>query len=576
MMNYKQFSLSGIISSEEDYNRQFLNEKTDEELKPGFDAYDDEIGNIDLVRNDTILESVENPSLNGFHDTYPHNNWYWEREFREKAMQWLNDGEPKLFRSMTEGNMIVMLTDISLTPVNNTDRRLYNFTATMYEIGDGNDYDQLVYHKIIIRRDDEAVVKSSGEEAATIDDDYITISKIGQYINTYFTYDDGNFNVVGLNNGNQGLQLNDDTGSYNLATASITDYVKAELRGINKTYRFVEDSIRLQDVRIQFTSKPYWIKMSGNELVRIEDDGNVDPSTPGLMLGYSFYVKIDENQSSGEGNQLIFVGPKGFYEIPSEMTVKELIMHPSDDFSIDYKIEYLTEYDTNGLVQKTETLRKIVGQYSGVFEPYIWLGNEIREKYHYSEYVGDDSLMSLKSEELMETWTGLSFDVTPYADIYIKQNENSNWEERVVGQTGVYNLMTDYPIYDIYFAGRRMTLAKEDNRPYLDEWNYALDQTVTNKRPSDEEDIEDYWYEIVEAAPGSPFIQETDNVVRVSINDGTQQGVYSWWQELDYSKEQELYGYIYLKNIKNPQYNTIYKVVDADGANPIYVIYYLF
>ena len=74
MMNYKQFSLSGMISSEEDYNSQFLNEKTDEELKPGFNAYDDEIGSIDLVRNDTILESVENPSLEGFHDTYPHNN----------------------------------------------------------------------------------------------------------------------------------------------------------------------------------------------------------------------------------------------------------------------------------------------------------------------------------------------------------------------------------------------------------------------------------------------------------------------------------------------------------------------
>jgi hypothetical protein len=38
---------------------------------------------------------------------------------------------------MPEGNIAVILTDINLTPNEQLGRRLYNFNATMYEIGDG-------------------------------------------------------------------------------------------------------------------------------------------------------------------------------------------------------------------------------------------------------------------------------------------------------------------------------------------------------------------------------------------------------------------------------------------------------
>ncbi|DAY91910.1 MAG TPA: hypothetical protein [Caudoviricetes sp.] len=31
-------------------------------------------------------------------------------------MEWLSDGKPKLFRSETEGNMIVMITAVTFTP----------------------------------------------------------------------------------------------------------------------------------------------------------------------------------------------------------------------------------------------------------------------------------------------------------------------------------------------------------------------------------------------------------------------------------------------------------------------------
>ncbi|WIC39587.1 hypothetical protein [Phage Phass-1] len=41
---------------------------------------------------------------------------YLERKFRDFVMEWLSNGKPKLFRSETEGNMIVMISGASLTP----------------------------------------------------------------------------------------------------------------------------------------------------------------------------------------------------------------------------------------------------------------------------------------------------------------------------------------------------------------------------------------------------------------------------------------------------------------------------
>ena len=72
-----------------------------------------------------------------------HDDWLYEREYRDAVEEWLNNGKPKLFRSMTEGNMIVMLDGVSMTPDTVLGRRLYDFSATMYEIGDGKDIESI-------------------------------------------------------------------------------------------------------------------------------------------------------------------------------------------------------------------------------------------------------------------------------------------------------------------------------------------------------------------------------------------------------------------------------------------------
>lgn len=57
-----------------------------------------------------------------------------EREFRELVYQFLYNNKVKLFRSNPEGNILVKLTNISFTPMEQLGRQLYSFTAEATEI----------------------------------------------------------------------------------------------------------------------------------------------------------------------------------------------------------------------------------------------------------------------------------------------------------------------------------------------------------------------------------------------------------------------------------------------------------
>lgn len=73
---------------------------------------------------------------------------YVERKYREKVMEWLSNGEPKLFRSETEGNMIVMLSGVSFAPYDKSGRMVYTMSATVTEIAEYNGDNLLEYNLI--------------------------------------------------------------------------------------------------------------------------------------------------------------------------------------------------------------------------------------------------------------------------------------------------------------------------------------------------------------------------------------------------------------------------------------------
>ncbi|MCI7527386.1 MAG: hypothetical protein MSA65_03690 [Mollicutes bacterium] len=111
-INYKQFSLSGTISHDGDFEEQFYQ-----------------------YNNNDNLSSTDNDIVR-------------EKNFRDKVINFLYDNNIKLFKSATEGNILVKLTDISFSPKKELGRRIYSFSATATEI-DNFSYSNCIKYNLV-------------------------------------------------------------------------------------------------------------------------------------------------------------------------------------------------------------------------------------------------------------------------------------------------------------------------------------------------------------------------------------------------------------------------------------------
>ena len=114
-VEYKEFQISGLISTLIDENNEFK---------------------FDLYLNNK-KERDKTPSTKFIEDTttwLTGDNYYRERQFKLAVLDWLNDGKPKLFRSPAEGNYIVRLMNVTLSPNDILGRMLHTFTCSATEI----------------------------------------------------------------------------------------------------------------------------------------------------------------------------------------------------------------------------------------------------------------------------------------------------------------------------------------------------------------------------------------------------------------------------------------------------------
>ena len=112
-VDYRQFPLGGLISSAMDETGLFTNkEEIYGNLQESYDEYND---------------------LNNIHI---YNDFIYERFFRNKVDEFLNRDGAVLFRSPTEGNILIRLMDINYSPNQTLGRRIWAFTSTAYEIDD--------------------------------------------------------------------------------------------------------------------------------------------------------------------------------------------------------------------------------------------------------------------------------------------------------------------------------------------------------------------------------------------------------------------------------------------------------
>ena len=135
---YKDFPISGLISLNMDQNFEFFDEKkANAILNPEneFVSRQRRSAFSNDARTCQVGTSLTLDTLTA------------EREFRVEVLDWLNNGQVKLFRSPTEGNYVVRLMNISLSPNDTLGRMIYSFNANAYEV-DKSDTNSLIKKQI--------------------------------------------------------------------------------------------------------------------------------------------------------------------------------------------------------------------------------------------------------------------------------------------------------------------------------------------------------------------------------------------------------------------------------------------
>ena len=136
---YKEFPISGLISFQEDNAFFYVNEGT--ETKPrGLFIEPEDYEQMQLSRFESkgrITTSSNAKDALAYSKTdLTSENIMTERYFKLSVLDWLTDGKPKLFKSPTEGNYIVRLMNVSLTPKTELGRMIHEFNCTAYEVAD--------------------------------------------------------------------------------------------------------------------------------------------------------------------------------------------------------------------------------------------------------------------------------------------------------------------------------------------------------------------------------------------------------------------------------------------------------
>lgn len=372
----------------------------------------------DSLDNYTEFNKDKNVRIDDFND------WTYEREFREKVMDFLYANKVRLFRSATEGNILVKIMDINLTPNSTLGRRIYSFTATAYEV-------------------DAATIKNY---------DKYGISPLGTY-DTLLQF------------------ASDYVGQYNEVIPANTEALSL----IQKKYeKYAKENYKiaiqnLDFLRLEFESDPYLIKEGEDGPYVVDDLGSVKENPDSAILGYLAYVN----------NKPIIINPEGIYELKGENVEITSLSFPVDtQVNLEYHVNLQQTEDTSKVFQTSSFYRR-VGQRWGAFKPNDSIYQNIWNKYFekYSNY-----------QQMMLSLDGVKIEAEPGTVVFVKESADTDFERHVIGPTHTLVLdAEDSAIEGLYFAGIHLepATAAEQERETLPDNKYIETGIILDKYVSD-------------------------------------------------------------------------------------------
>jgi len=410
---YKSFSISGLISYHMDDQEFFLSRR---------EAYGS--SNEDFYNSYNTVRANNQNEVMGKGSKYSHtyNQMYdytYERFFREAVMEFLYDNKPKLFKSLTEGNVLVKLSDISFSPTQELGRMLYSFSATAYEI-DKHDIETLAYYNIININYYEPIISYD-------------ITRLGQFnsIDTRFT-----------NNWSLRNALNKKYGLGEIINDSI-------VKDIELTY-----------LKIQFESKPYLI--DGDAMVPINNAANIANPLSGWII-------------NNNGNKILVSWPNNVYEFKGDnITFSPSISFPkAADMTIDYVVNLTTEPANQIYVSQLE-YDKCLGQMIKTFKPTYNFVNGILNKYYYETNTNKVEVNGIYS---------LDIEAEPGTVVGIQTTNENTEKRYVINFTGKLFIQTDNTQVNFvkgYFRGINVPTSKINLLPFKPDAAMPYDAYIEN------------------------------------------------------------------------------------------------
>lgn len=357
-------------------------------------------------------------NYNEEHGIHQHQDYIYERKFREKVYDFLYKNDVKLFKSTTEGNILIKLMDINFQPMQSLGRRLYSFSATAIEIDEVNIFNCNKYG----------------------------IQSIGDYSQADSSIE--NYDILG--------QISGKFSSKNGDLIS-TILQKKYQQKIETNY---EVSIeKLKWIRMEFISPPYIVTEGENgTLIKANESVDINTSTSGYIVKINdkeilIHPSIQRrtvNPITGEAK----IANVGFFEINSDITALEI------KYEAEVIIDYIARINKSKKDQRTQRIEYSykLGQLYGSFNSEESLIRKIYKKYliNFNSY----------SQKVIDI-TGIKVEGPTNGVIYVKDSKDSNLNRHIL-ENGFLELNDDGAFIEgLYFHGVHLIEADPKQRRSL-------------------------------------------------------------------------------------------------------------
>ena len=470
--SYRQFPISGLITVMMDEDKIFTDreELYGENIVSLYDSYNEK-NKIDKYNDIT-----------------------YERDFREKVMDFLYKHNVKLYRSATEGNILVKLMNITFTPNQTLGRRIYSFQCTAYEVADCS---LQAYNDYGIQ---EVVGGIINGDALTL-----TSTVLGQWdtpikANMEFVHSQPMSNQYSI----------------------LEDYYNKDQR---QNYILSLDSLNY--LRIEIYDEPYAILDTGVGDPQVFDDvtlvSPMDDLRNSIYLGYIAYIN----------GKTIVIPADGHYELKGEeLSIHSLYFAKDTDAEIRYQAVIKQTEDVSKILSITHFTTRI-GQEQKGYSPMASFRDDVWKKY-YQEHPG-------RYSQALVSIDGVRISANPGTVAWVQEDGELSAQRHIIGPTEsleVYN--EDILVQDVYFSGVHFEEATEDElfRKTLPEGKCHITDVVVDNLDKIEDLQDRYVYYLQSSNNGDILIDEivNSNTAPYLVTIITAKGLPIYYTEIDGKK----------------------------------------